>query len=90
MSCEECEALGLLAEKPCGEVAVSETDLAVVSDGTRDAECLQTFTDCLGCISGSLYTLLDCDGCTYYIGPLCILEADLLGILASLVWVETL
>ena len=35
---EECEALCLLAEEHRCEVSVSETNLAVVSDGTRDAE----------------------------------------------------
>ena len=90
MACKECEALCLLAEKTCGEVSVAETNLAVVSYGTRDAECLETFSNSLSGVSGIGAALLDCDGGAYYVSPLCILEADFLGVLASLVWIEAL
>ena len=56
VTCEEAEALGLLAEKHCAEVAVAETDLAVFRNGAGDAERLQTDTDCLGSVGMRLYS----------------------------------
>ena len=41
VTCEEAEALGFFAEEHCAEVTVTEADLAIVSDGTGDAECLE-------------------------------------------------
>ena len=90
MSGEECEALGLLAEQACREVAVSETYLAVVGDRTGDAECLQSLAYRLGGLGCGLHAFLDSDCGAYDIGPLRVLEADLLGVLAHLVGVDAL
>ena len=86
---EEGEALGLLAEEHGGEVAVAETHLAVVSDGTRDAEGLKAYSYGLSCVCGVLAALLDCYGGTYDVGPLCILEAYRLSVFAGLVRIQT-
>jgi len=53
-SIDECKEITL--EKHCAEVAVTETDLAVLRDGAGDAERLQTDTDCSSCVSGSTWT----------------------------------
>ena len=45
VTCEEAEALCIIAEKHCCEVAVSETDLAVFGDGAGNGESLKTGAD---------------------------------------------
>ena len=76
MTCEECEALGLLAQQHCCQITMAQTNLTVVSNGTRNAERLQADADCLssvGCIGAAL---LDCDCSAYYVSPAGILECD--------------
>ena len=89
VSCEECEAFCLLAKKHCSEVSVTKTNLAVVSYRTRDAECLETETDCLSSLSSVLATFLESDCRADNISPLRVLEADWLGVFAGLVRIET-
>ena len=89
MAGEECETLCLLAEQTCSEVTVAKTNLTVVGNRTRDAECLQTHADSLCTISSSLAAALDGDGSTANVCPLCILEADTLSVLTHLIRINT-
>ena len=77
---QECEAGILLGEQHSSQVAMAETYLAVVSNGTRYAESLQAFADSLGSLYSSGAALLDSDSCTQGVCPLCVLEADWLQV----------
>ena len=89
MSCQECKALGIFFKEHLSEVTVSESDLTAVSDRSRDAESLKPDSD--GCCSfGSLAAvLLDSDGSTDYICPLCVLKADRLDAFDEFIDVKT-
>ena len=68
---------------------MAESDLTVIGDRTGDAEALQAFAnifcslDCIFCL------FLQRDGGAYDIGPLRVFEAYHLGLLTSLVRIET-
>ena len=68
---------------------MADTYLAVVGYGTGDAEALQAFADIISGLNSILCAFLECNGSTYNVGPLGILEADHLRFLTSLVGVET-
>ena len=87
---QEGEAFGLLTEQTGGEVAVADTDLTVVGDGTVDAERLQAFTDGFCSIGSGLAAFLDGDSSTAGVGPLHVLEADGLGFFSHRVRVDAL
>ena len=70
------------AEQAGGQVAVAEAHLAVIRHGTVDAEGLKTFSDRLSSVSCILAALLERDGGAHYVGPLGVLEADVLRLLA--------
>ena len=59
---EEREALGLLVQQHRAQIAVAQTNLTLVSDGTGDAERLQTFADAGGRFRSGLNALLQRDG----------------------------
>ena len=90
VTCEEAEALGLFGEKHLAEVTVAETNLTVFSNGTGDAEALQTDTDSGSGVCSLGATLLDCDSSAYGVSPLCVLKCDRLGLLYDLVGVDAL
>ena len=90
VSGEESEALSLVAEQTSSEVAVSDTHFAVVGHRARNAESLESQSDSLGCVGCYFAAFLDCDGGTYDVGPLSVLEADLLSFLTGLVWVDSI
>ena len=90
VACEECEAASILREEHSAEVAVAETDLAVVSNRTRYAESLEAFADSLSGISSLRAALLDGDGSTERVSPFCILECDRLEIFYDLIRVDAL
>ena len=73
---EEREALGLFSKEHCCEVAVPETDGALLRDGTGDAEALQTDTDGFGGVGGVLAALLDGDGAANGVRPDGVFERD--------------
>ena len=50
VSCEEAEALGLLGKEHFAEVAVTETNLAVLGNGAGNAEGLKSDTDSGGSV----------------------------------------
>ena len=80
MTSQECEALSILSEEHGSQITMAQAYLTMVSNGARNTECLNTFTDSLGSISSSLYALLDCNSGTKSVSPLCVLEADWLQI----------
>ena len=89
MSCKECEALGLLLKEHLAKVAVSETNLTGVGNGSGDTECLESFSDS-GCSIGSLAaSLLDSDGSTYGVCPLSVFEADGLNALDQMINIKS-
>ena len=94
VSREEAEALGLLGEKHFAEVAVSQTDLAVLRNRAGNAEALQTDTDVCRRRSRALVTralrLFDGDCRADRVSPLCVFKADRLGLLDDGVSVNAL
>ena len=75
---EEAEAIGLLREQHCAEVAVAKTHLAVLGNRAGNAECLQADADGSSGVRGLGAALLDGDGGTYGVGPAGVLEGDVL------------
>ena len=88
MAGEEAEARRLFAQEHRGQVAVAETDLAVVRDGAGDAERLEPDADRLGGLGGLLAALLQRDGGADGVRPAGVLEGDVLDALGDLVGVE--
>ena len=88
MTCQECEALGLGREQTCCQLAVADTNLAVVGNRTGDTEALQTLTNIVGSLNSVLCLFLQSDSGTYYISPLCVLKANHLCFLTSLVRID--
>ena len=62
MTGQEGEALGLVPQQHGAQIAVTQTDLAILGDGAVDAESLQADADGLGGLSGGLDVLLQSDG----------------------------
>ena len=87
---QEAEAFCLLAQKHGGKVTVTLTYLAVISHGTRNAECLQTFADSLSSISSLGAALLDGNGGAYGVGPAGVLESDVLDTTHDFTHIDTL
>ena len=90
VTCQECEALGLLAQQHCAEVAVAEADLAVFGDGAGDAEGLETDADSGGGVRSLDSAALYCDGAADGVCPNSVIEADGLGTSDDLVAVDAL
>ena len=67
MAGQEREALGFLIQQHGAQVAVADTDLALVRDGAGDAEGLQRGADPLGGFRGVLRAFLDGDGGAQFI-----------------------
>ena len=90
MAGQEAEALGVLGKQHRTQIAVAQTDLAVVSDGTIDAERLQALADGGSCLSGGLDILLQRDSRAHGVRPAGILKADGLDALDDLIRVKAL
>ena len=88
MTSQECETLGVFFQQHLAQVTVTQTNFSLVSNRARDAECLQTFTDCSSSVSSSAAALLDCDSCANGISPLCVFETDRLNALYHLVYIQ--
>ena len=78
---EESEALGVFIQQHRAEVAVAETDLALIGNRAGDAERLQAFADALGGFGSGLDAFLHRDRRAQLVSPLHVLEADRLGAL---------
>ena len=90
MAGQESEALGFLVQQHGAQVAVADTDLALIRNRTGNAEGLQGGADPLGGFRSVLRAFLDGDSGAQFIGPLYILEADGLGALHDGVGVDAL
>ena len=69
---------------------MTQTNLTLISYGTRNAECLKTLADSSSSVSSSGAVLLDCDSAAYSVSPLSVLEADGLDLLNFMIDIETL
>ena len=87
---QEGKALGLVPKQHSAQVAVAQTNLAVVCYGTGDAEGLQADADGGGGVGGGLDALLHGDGSAHGVGPAGVLKADGLDALDDLIGVEAL
>ena len=87
---EESEALGLLIEQHGAQVAVADTDLTLVSDGTGNTESLQAYADPFCCLCSGLRVLFHGDRRSELICPFDILEADGLCTLNDAVGIHAL
>ena len=87
---QEGEALGLVPQQHGAQIAVAQTDLAVLGDGAVDAEGLQADADGLGGLGGGLDALLQRDGRAHGVSPAGVLKADGLNALDDLIGVEAL
>ena len=67
---------------------MAKTYLTTVSNGTRDAECLQADTDCCSSLGSLAAVLLDRNGSTNGVCPLCIFEADRLNAFDQLIYIN--
>ena len=87
---EECEAASIFRQKHGSQIAMAKTYLAVVSNGTRNTESLEAFTDSLCSISSLRAALLDSDCCAQRISPASILKADRLDVFYDLCNIDAL
>ena len=87
---EEREALGVVGQEHGAQVAVAQTDLAVLGDGARDGEGLDTLTDDGGSLRGGPGALLDGQRAAQGVSPLSVLERDGLGVVHDLAGVHAL
>ena len=55
---------------------MAKTYFTVVSNGTWDTECLNTFADCSSCISSTSTIFFDCNCSTYDVSPASVFETD--------------
>ena len=85
----ESEAFGVFGEQHGSQVAVSDTDFAVIRDGTGDAEALETFAERLGDFAGDRLTAFDGNGGADEISPAGVLKADGLNVFDTLIDVQT-
>ena len=88
MSGEEAETFRGVGEQHRGEVAVSDTDCAVVGDGAGNAERLNSDADRFGGFGGRFYVLFQGDGRAEGIRPGGVFKRDILNSLDSLVAVN--
>ena len=84
------EGLGLLVQQHRAQIAVTQTNLTLVGNGTGDAERLQTLADAGSSLGGGLHALLQRNSGAQLIGPLRIFEADGLNALDDLISVNAL
>src|SRR5574344_826014 len=93
VACEEAEALAVFRKKTCAEIAVSETDFAVISNRTRKTECLESFADSCRSVrtgdSAGFLAFLYSDCRTEHVCPFSIFKADLLCLLADIIRIKT-
>ena len=90
MTGQEREAFGLLVQQHGAQVAVAQTNLTLVGNGTGDAERLEAFADALGSLGSGLDALLQRDGGAQLVGPLRVFKGDGLDALDDLVGVNAL
>ena len=87
---QEGEALGVLGKQHCAQVAVAQTDLAVLGDGARNGEGLDALADQGSGLRSGLSALLDGQCAAEGVGPLGVGECDGLGVVNDLASVYAL
>ena len=87
---QEAEALGLIPEEHRPQVAVAQAHLALLGDGTGDAEGLEPLADDLGGVGGLGAALLQRQGDTQGVGPDGVLKGDGLHALDDLLYIDAL
>ena len=87
---EEGEAMGVLMQQHSAEVAVTQTDLALLSDRAGDGEGLEALADGGGAVSSALQAALDGDGGAEGVCPDSVVEADGLDAADDLIAVDAL
>ena len=90
MTGEEGKALRLVGQQHRTEIAVAQTDLAVLGDGAVDAEGLKTHADHLGSLGSGLHAGLERDGRADGVRPAGVFKADGLDALDDLIRVKAL
>ena len=85
---QEREALGVVTEEHGAQVAVTQTNLAVLGNGAGHAEGLEALADDSGGLRGVLGALLDGESAAEGVGPLGVLERDGLDALDDLARID--
>ena len=89
VTCQECEALGILFQKHFAQVSMSQTYFTLVCYRTRNTEGLKSLTDCscsLRCFAAAFF---DRDCSAYGVSPFCVFEADRLNAFYHFVYIQT-
>ncbi len=89
MAGKETEALGLLLKEHLAQVSMSQTYFTGIGNRTRDTKCLQSLSDCCGCVRCPLAALFDRDRSAYGISPARVLKTDRLNAFDLIVYVQT-
>ena len=89
MTGAESEALGLIAQQHGSQVAVADTDLAVISNRTGNAEGLESFAQGLGDFRSDGLAALDGDSGADEVGPAGVFKTDGLDVADALDDVQT-
>ena len=76
MASQEAEAFGFFFEQHFAEVAMAQAYFTLVSNGARDAECLQAFTDCSSSFRSFFAAFFDCDCTANDVSPASVFKAD--------------
>ena len=88
MAGEESEALGFGREQAGSELAVADTYLTVVGNGTGDAESLQALADVFGSLNSVFCLLFECNGSTDDVCLFSIFKANHLCFFTGLIRIE--
>ena len=89
VTCKESETFSFFAQQHSSEVTVADTNLTVVSNRTRNTECLQTDTDSFCSFSSVCAVLLKSDCSTYHISPFCVFKTDRLSFFTRFIRIKS-
>ena len=90
VACQESEAGGVLAQQTSAQIAVTQTDLTLLSDRAGDGEGFQTFADGSSALGSIGQAALDGDGGAQGVCPDSVIKADGLHAAHDLVAVDAL
>ena len=88
MSCQEAEAVGLLFQKHFAKIAMSQSYLTGVGNGSRNTECLKSFSDSGSGVCSLAAVFLDGNSSANRISPARVLKTDGLNLLHLLIYVK--
>jgi len=89
VSCQEAEAVCCFLKEHFSKVTVSKPYLTLISNGSRNTECLQSFSDSCCRICCSLASFLDRDCRTCDVSPACIFKADRLDAFDLVIYIQS-